>query len=1092
MFSTNPEKITLRGRETAYRFQNGEFLNAGRLSDRKSTISFAIAPDGENPASAEIFACGDFAVKLENLQLRILAGGNTFLHHARLLERRFNAVEISCDGELIKITVEYDKSIVISRAETLAGEVIFSASAPAHRFRGMIKDLCITAFDGKIEPETRMAVPDNTITFSGNFPQEISLDGEWDFFCTPKSFSPASPVPPANLFTAKMVIPGYWDDHYELLRETRSFDRSAKTNPRFRPLSFPMGELTPDASMPYLTGTGYYRKTLSFAPGTTPRAVTLHLGPAVWGSTVYCNGKLVSHQPGYSAGHSCRLEKFLDFQGINTLVIAVSNYDHVFDGNPRENSQHIGLAVRGFQGMRCGIAGKCFLQITGAAPITDAYARFDGKSLYLFAESDTSDAELYWNITGADGRIIRTANGKNAVVDAGNLHYWSDENPYLYEICVQLIRQGQKLDEFKFHYGLRRISCRGSQMILNGTPVYLRGLTEHHYFPETANAPYDREKYLLDIKTWQSYGFNFLRFHTWCPPEPYLDAADRCGMICQVEVPPHEDEQEWKRIMKYLRRHASVLIICGGNEEDFTGFRIEEVRQLAKISKEMIPEALFNPQEGLSKVEYRMLPDEPGVVTEPFIHNPEKFKALAEFSDCYGSYSWGYFSYIHTLFPGAAAVDARYAIYGKPVLSHEIGILGGWLDFNNEKKYAGCVVPGDFYAESRKVLQSRNIFDRAQEFYQFNSLAVNSQRKALLENIRQCKLISGYDLLGAYDAHWHRCGYPCGLLDEFNMPKYGVTPENIRQSNAATVLLCDADNYRAFEAGARFNQNILLSHYGKEPLKSGVLKWHFSAGNKVISGRTDIPEITPGTLVNIGECKFDLPATDIPVRATLRAEMIAGKEKVVNGWDFWIFPAVPAAKIPENCRVVRKLDDELVDFVRSGGNLLLTANFPAGKMVEKFQVVTTGRSAGHLGTIIHPHPLMENMAHNGFAEWQFFALLLDAVSMDFTGSELPFAPIIEYIPSFKRIRFKTPLCEYRIGKGRIIMCGLRFEKFDPAGKFLYAKIMEYLSAPADIPVPEVDAAVLKRLIRQEFPDSGSVKTDEAWDPNVSAGKQKKK
>ncbi len=1092
MKSAMPETVVLHGGETACRFKNGELLNAGKFTAGKNVLMFDLCPDAENPACAEIFHCGKVTLKMENFQLRIVIGENTFLHHAKLLDNNFNPVEIAGDGTLLKITVDHDRSIVVSGAEMMDGEVIFTASEAKYRFRGMIKNLTVSPFTAAIEIPEKQLPPAQLISMTDEFPQETDLGGEWEFFCTPISFDPANPLPPETLFTGKMVIPGYWDDHYDLIRETRSFDRSAKTNPRFRPLSFPMGELTPDASMPYLTGTGYYRKSFRFAPGEKPASVTLRLGPAVWGSTVYCNGRLVSHLPGYSTWHSCSLDDFLNFDDVNTLVIAVSNFDHVFDGNTQENSQHIGLAVRGFQGMRCGISGGCFLQIAGTAtPITDAYARFDGKTLHLFAESTAAGNDIRWSVADATGKTIRSATGREARVDAENLSRWDDENPYLYTVTATVVKEEKVLDSYTFNCGLRQIAVSGSQIMLNGIPVYLRGITEHHFFPETANAPCDLEKYIRDITIWKSYGFNFLRFHTWCPPEQYLEAADRCGMICQIEVPPHENADEWRRIMKYLRRHASALIICGGNEEDFTDFRIAEVRELAEIASEMIPEALFNPQEGLSKVEYRMLPDEPGVETEPFVHHPARFDALAGFSDCYGSYSWGYFSYMHTLFPGVAEIDKRYAIYGKPVLSHEIGILGGWLDFENEKKYAGCVVPGDFYAESRKYLTSINLFDRAEEFYRINCETVNRLRKALLENIRRCTLIAGFDLLGAYDAHWHRCGYPCGLLDEFNRPKYGVSPESICRSNDAVILLCDVDAHRAKKAGEKFSHTVMVSNYGKKVLPEGVLTWQFTVDGKEISGAAAVPETGTGQVQDIAKCEFTLPEVDKPQHAVLQVALDAADEKLCNSWDFWIFPAAEKPALPENCRIVRKLDDETIDFINNGGNVLLTANFPAARMVEKFQVVTAGRSAGHYGVIIHDHPLMANMAHQGFADWQFFTLLQDAVSLDFTGSELPFAPIMEYIPSYKRAHLKTPLCEYRIGKGRVLMCGLRFEKYDPAGNWLFREIIEYLAGANETTAVQIDAGVMKKLIRREFPDSGRAKTDEAWDPNVSAGKNRK-
>ncbi len=1086
-----PEVVTLRDNSRAYRFKNGEYFCAGEFPGGGNALKMEIYTDAENPVLAEIFRCGDLTVKLENFQLRIVFGKRSFLHPRVLDQYKFNTVTFANDGELLSITVGSGEPMVVSGAAGFRGKIEFFSPEYKHRFRGKVKPLQITPFAGKIVPPEKKSAGVPVFTLKENFPQEIDLSGKWEFFCTPKSFDKDAALPPQKLFTARMVIPGYWDDHYDLIRETRSFDRSARTNPRYRPLSFPMGEMAPDATMPYLVGTGYYRKSFRFAPGTTPAAVTLRLGPAVWGAAVYCNGKLAAYNRGYSTWTECRLDKFLDFNGENTIVIAISNFDKVFDGRTQENSQHIGVSVRGYQGMRCGIAGGVALKFSQKEAFTDAYARFDGKKLLLFAEY-SGKADVTWNIRDSKGRIVKTAAGKNAATDVDGMRFWSDDAPELYHIEAVLSKAGRTLDRYEFNYGLRQVSCSGPQIILNGKPVYLRGLTEHHFFPETGNAPYDINKYIRDIKTWKSYGFNFLRFHTWCPPEPYLEAADRYGMICQVEVPPHVDETEWRQILKTARRHVSVVIICGGNEEDFTDFRIAEVKRLSEVVREMMPGTLFNPQEGLSKVEYRMRPDVPGVVTEPFIHHPERFRKLAEFSDVYGSYSWGFFSYIHTEFPGVEEINKRYnTVHAKPVLSHEIGIIGNFLNFRNEKRYEKCVIPAEVYTEARKYLTRCGIFHRADEFYRMNCEQANRQRKAMMENIRRCSSISGYDLLGAYDAHWHRCGYPCAPLDEFNAPKHGVTPENMMQINGETILFCDADNYRAKAGKSSFALNIGISHFGRETLSNGSLRWEFRVGDKVFHGKNRVKTVVPGAVTDIGKSALILPEVTKPEKAVFHAEFVSGGRKFTNSWDFWVFPAASAPEIPANVRVVTRLDDEVIDFIARGGRVLLTANFPAGRMVEKFQLITAGRSSGHHGIIIGSHPLLADMAHEGFADWQFFAMLRHAVSMDFTGSELPFNPLIEYIPSYKLVRFKTPLCELRVGKGVLLMCGMRFETFDPAGKYFYSKMISYLAGNAQVPAPEVAADLLKKVIRQEFPDQGIAQTDEAWDPNVSAGKNRK-
>ena len=70
-----------------------------------------------------------------------------------------------------------------------------------------------------------------------------------------------------------------------------------------------------------------------------------------------------------------------------------------------------------------------------------------------------------------------------------------------------------------------------------------------------------------------------------------------------------------------------------------------------------------------------------------------------------------------------------------------------------------------------------------------------------------------------------------------------------------------------------------------------------------------------------------------------------------------------------------------------------------------------------------------------------------------------------------------------------MMCGLRFEKSDPGAQWFCRQMLMYLDGEEFPETPAAEANLLKKLIRQEFPDSGIAKTDEAWDPNVSGGKK---
>ena len=172
--------------------------------------------------------------------------------------------------------------------------------------------------------------------------------------------------------------------------------------------------------------------------------------------------------------------------------------------------------------------------------------------------------------------------------------------------------------------------------------------------------PLDKAYYREAIARLRAVGFNWLRFHTSVPSEPYMQAADELGMMIQMEAPEGFEEPEWIDILKACRTHPCVVIYCCGNEQRLDDGRIEFLARMAQRQKDIVPDALFNPHEALRGVEYCWNPEDFGerVVSEPYPHTPHRLERLKEFSDCFGQYAWGHLSYESTRADVAACLAA--------------------------------------------------------------------------------------------------------------------------------------------------------------------------------------------------------------------------------------------------------------------------------------------------------------------------------------------------------------------------------------------------------------------------------------------------
>ena len=905
-------------------------------------------------------------------------------------------------------------------------------------------------------------------------PLTVSLDGEWAFYYSPLKFNPEhDALPDRKLFSGRMVTPGYWDDHYELFDEEDFFGRTARFNPDYRKPHFPMARsLTPHACSSFLIGTGFYWKQL---PVNIPQGAvaTLSVGPAMWGCSVFCNGRFAGQVTGYSTASDFTIGELLLPGDNNEIIIVVDNVhddggaycrvDGSHDGAAfgARPGQHRGLAAQGYQSERAGIGGGVSLKITPGASIVDWFVSFEEQiphwRVTLF---NGAEKMLHWTIRDdaeilLEGSEACSSEQVNFFSRGFTGERWSDRAPHLYTLTLELLEQGgQVIDAAAMQWGARTVRCLGTQILVNDIPTYFRGVTEHCYFPESCNPHFDFDKYCRDLGVLKKAGFNFIRCHTWCPPEPFYTACDALGFLVQTELPSVWSWEEADAIIQMIRKHPSAVILCEGNEKIIDEPAIERLRRLAANLRKDAPGMLFNPQDAMRGIEYEFTPQQQ-ITMEPFRHDAKRLAEVSEFSDVFGSLGNSYFSYLHDRFPGIEAAERDHAIYGKPCLSHEIGILGGYLDFSLEKRYEDTFIGTDMFQAARKNMQKHGVWDNAQTYFEHNCRFITSLRKQLIENLRSCPSITGYDYLGGIDTHWHLTGYPCGIFNEFYEEKPGESIADVRRYNAETVLLCSALNMRNRTGGKSFSETMLISYFGAKPLNQGILEWYFKLedGTVVASGKFQFGDIECGTVSTIGAVEFTLPVFDIARRGTLQVVASTTEGIWENHWNFWVFPPVKIA-LPANVRCVEKLDEETVRFAAAGGAVLLTRGFPGETIEESFRTHTSGRAAGHAGTIIHQHPLWKNFPHEGYADWQFFPMMTGSHSLVNDAAMPAFTPLLELIPSFKLVRRKSLLSEFVIGCGRLMICGLRLGIEDPAAQWMQQQILNYLGSGNYANAPE--------------------------------------
>jgi beta-galactosidase/beta-glucuronidase len=156
---------------------------------------------------------------------------------------------------------------------------------------------------------------------------------------------------------------------------------------------------------------------------------------------------------------------------------------------------------------------------------------------------------------------------------------WSPERPVLYTLTTQTT-SGGVTDTIQIRIGFRQIECRGTQILLNGQPYAIRGVSRHQFFAGSGMSPtvaQDRQ----DIKDIKELGANLVRLAHYSQSQDVYDACDELGLLVWTEIPAWQSsveslsdaavwrdaaEPQLRGMVDEYRNHPCVVIWSVANE----------------------------------------------------------------------------------------------------------------------------------------------------------------------------------------------------------------------------------------------------------------------------------------------------------------------------------------------------------------------------------------------------------------------------------------------------------------------------------------------------------------------------------------------
>lgn len=346
--------------------------------------------------------------------------------------------------------------------------------------------------------------------------KSISLNGKWNYIIDVQEI-------------------GYYNYRWKPMSHTFGDNAKAKSPSdlveydfdKSKTMDIPSDWNTQDPELKFYEGTVWFKKSFTYHP-QTGKKVILYFGAVNYESVVYVNGKRVGEHVGGFTPFNFDVTDVLH-DGENFVVVKVDN---------KRNADHVPTQIFDWWNYG-GITRDVFL-----AEVDDTY--IEDYSLQLAKHNPrlingwvklnrpVEGKEITLSIPGLKiKRSFQTdANGMVHFNQKSRPVLWTPDHPKLYQVAF-----GNGSEVIHDEIGFRTIETKGKQILLNGKPILLRGISIHEERPFKQG----RIHLASDADTLLSWakelGCNYVRLAHYPHHEKAVREAERMGIMVWSEIP---------------------------------------------------------------------------------------------------------------------------------------------------------------------------------------------------------------------------------------------------------------------------------------------------------------------------------------------------------------------------------------------------------------------------------------------------------------------------------------------------------------------------------------------------------------------------
>lgn len=407
---------------------------------------------------------------------------------------------------------------------------------------------------------------------------KLSLDGTWAFAlgsCVEDQFDPAKPLPDAQ----PIAVPASYNDQND---QTTALRRHY--------------------------GWAWYQRKVTLSTFCAGQRVVLRFGSVTHTANVWLNGKLIAqHKGGFTPfeadvtallcpGETALLTVACDNR-VNHSTLPVGNEDGqlAFFGSDNAGIPSVEAAKRAAAPQNrpnfdffnyAGIHRPVVLYTTPKEYIEDVTVVPAVDGTVQYAVKTTGSAPVHVTVLDADGNAVASAEGAEGTITIPEGHLWEPRpgTPYLYTLHITC-----GADVYDQTFGVRSIEVRGTQVLLNGKPLYFKGFCKHEDFTAHGRG-FDPVLNVKDVNLIHWANANAVRTSHYPYAEEFYDLCDREGILVMDETPavgigggaavnPYKEyplaEHHRQVLAEMIHRdknHPCVVLWSLGNEPDLEHF----------------------------------------------------------------------------------------------------------------------------------------------------------------------------------------------------------------------------------------------------------------------------------------------------------------------------------------------------------------------------------------------------------------------------------------------------------------------------------------------------------------------------------------